>query len=361
MTDVSKTTTKGLALQTVGSNDDQWGGILNDTIKLIDTALGGTLYRVIDGDVVLTSTEVENTGYHFRGTLSDTATIIFPSYFGLAVIRNSADRPISCGIAGGRFVSISIHGCSAVWSDGTDFTDVNQFLTISGELRGVDATSHSGEDGGSLDIAGGAGDGPGMGGPVSLTGGSSGTDQGVGGAVYLSGGLGSFVGGDIHLEGGQARSTGGDGGDIWITAGTAFGIGHQSGDVNITAYKAQDSALPGNVRLTMGGGGLYVTGLPTTDPAISGRVWLDHGVMILSGSKLSTGVSGNFLSLSGSTVTGETKSHHRQHQPSANGVCLYILHDGQPGFRSESVGCWRKLAVVAKSQSPEKQWPVQSH
>jgi hypothetical protein len=324
------TPTKGLAQQTIGGNDDEWGTILNDTIRLIDTALGGTLDRVLTDDVILTALEIENTGYHFRGTLVNPVTVIFPTYFGLAVIRNSADKPVSCGMAGGRFVTIATHGCSAIWSDGTDFTDVSQFLSISNSLRGIDAKSGSGEDGGSLGMVGGAGDGAGAGGAIFLTGGTSG-NTGVGGALYLNGGLGNTIGGDIHLEAGAGSSTG-DGGDIWITAGTGKGSGHRAGDVNITAYKVEDNATHGDVRIILGGGGLFISDLTNIDPVKADQFWLSNGVLIRSGSTLANAVSGAFLPLSGGTLTGPLTITH------ATDANIYLKSTGTswPGIKWNS-------------------------
>jgi len=123
MTDVL-TPAKGLTQQTVGDNNNEWGYILNTTIGLIDAALGGTLVKTLTGDVTLTSTEATYTGYHFSGTLAGTATVTFPSFSGMAAIRNSTTHTISCGVAGGVFVIVPVGGCSAIWSDGTDFVNL---------------------------------------------------------------------------------------------------------------------------------------------------------------------------------------------------------------------------------------------
>src|SRR5690242_3107389 len=102
MTD-TLTPAKGLTQQTIGANNNTWGTILNNTLGLIDSALGGTLAKAISGDTTLTSTEVQNSGFHFTGSLSSNATVTFPSFFGLAIIQNATGggNSVICQISGG--------------------------------------------------------------------------------------------------------------------------------------------------------------------------------------------------------------------------------------------------------------------
>jgi hypothetical protein len=112
------TPAKGLTQPTVGSDNNTWGGLLNTDLSLIDSALGGTLALSISGDTTLTSTQAQNTGYEFAGTLSGTATITWPSFNGLAAIQNATTGgfSITCG-TGSASVTILNGETVAVWSD----------------------------------------------------------------------------------------------------------------------------------------------------------------------------------------------------------------------------------------------------
>lgn len=118
------TPAKGLTQPTVGGDSNIWGGLLNTDLSLIDTALGGTLALSISGNTTLTSTQIQNTGYVFTGTLSAAATITWPSFSGFAFINNntSGGFSITCGISGGNTVILHIGEIAAIWSDGTNFT-----------------------------------------------------------------------------------------------------------------------------------------------------------------------------------------------------------------------------------------------
>ena len=123
------TAAKGFTKQTVGGNRNTWGGILNNTIDLLDSALGGTLSKFIAGDTTLSSTEAQNAGYHFTGTLSSDARITFPSFHGMAAIRNATIGGYSttCGIISGDASVTVLNGETvAIWSDGTDFVRLSQ-------------------------------------------------------------------------------------------------------------------------------------------------------------------------------------------------------------------------------------------
>lgn len=128
MTDVrSDNTRKGLTQPTVGGDNSAWGGLLNTDLSLIDSALGGTLAKSISGSVTLTSTEAQNGGYEFTGSLSGTATITWPAFSGFAAIENgtTGGHSITCGIAGGT-VSVLAGETVAIWSDGTNFARLAQ-------------------------------------------------------------------------------------------------------------------------------------------------------------------------------------------------------------------------------------------
>jgi hypothetical protein len=134
------TPAKGLTEPQVGV-DTNWANLLNADLALIDTALGGTLSVSISGSTTLNSTQVENTGYKFSGTLSTAATITWPAFSGFAMIENNTTGgfSISCGISGGTFTTLFNGEAVSIWSDGTNFTKTTAFghghgTTGSGEV-----------------------------------------------------------------------------------------------------------------------------------------------------------------------------------------------------------------------------------
>lgn len=119
------TPTKGLTQPGTGSHFNGWGSILNANFGLIDTSLGGTLALAITGNTSLTSMQVQNTGYNFSGTLGAPTSIIFPAYYGLAIISNNTNQTLSCGITGGIAVTIPSGASGAIWSDGLNFISIS--------------------------------------------------------------------------------------------------------------------------------------------------------------------------------------------------------------------------------------------
>jgi hypothetical protein len=108
------TPAKGLTQPDIGSDGSGvWGGYINANLSLLDTALGGTLSLSLSGSITLTTTQIENTGFEFTGTISSEAEITWPSridgagFHGLAVIQNgtTGGHPILCVIAGGTPVT----------------------------------------------------------------------------------------------------------------------------------------------------------------------------------------------------------------------------------------------------------------
>ena len=128
MTDIL-TPAKGLTQQTVGGNDNTWGGVLNTTLGLIDSALGVSLNLTLTGSVTLTSTQLQNSGFFFNGTLAATATVTFPNYFGLAVVHNGTNKTVLCKITS-VLISIPAGVTMPLWSNGTDFTKVGTSLPV---------------------------------------------------------------------------------------------------------------------------------------------------------------------------------------------------------------------------------------
>ena len=124
---MTTTPAKGLSQPNIGGDNNTWGALLNAGIALIDNALGGTATKSISGNITLSTTEAQNTGYKFTGTLSGNATITWPTFAGMAAIRNATTGGFSiiCGIAG-TTVTVLNGEVVAIWSDGTDFVRLAQ-------------------------------------------------------------------------------------------------------------------------------------------------------------------------------------------------------------------------------------------
>lgn len=121
------TPAKGLTQPNVGGDPNNWGNLLNANLALVDAALGGTLSLSISGNTTLNSTQAQNAGYEFSGTLTAAATITWPGFFGMVIIQNgtTGGYSITCGM-NGTTVTILNGETAAVWSDGTNFHRVTQ-------------------------------------------------------------------------------------------------------------------------------------------------------------------------------------------------------------------------------------------
>jgi hypothetical protein len=147
---------KGLTEPTVGGDNNTWGGLLNTDLSLIDSALGGTLVLSISGNTTLTSTQTENSGYEFTGTLTGTATITWPSFAGMTAIQNGTTGgfSISCGISGGAFVTVPNGQTVIVWSDGTNFIAPPRSISLAAVSYNSSATIANADNGKTIVLGG---------------------------------------------------------------------------------------------------------------------------------------------------------------------------------------------------------------
>src|ERR1700733_6512326 len=88
---MTATPAKGLTQPQVGGDNNAWGGELNTDLSLIDSALGGTVSISISGTTTsITSTQAQNTGYVFTGSLTALNVITWPAgFYGPLFITNS--------------------------------------------------------------------------------------------------------------------------------------------------------------------------------------------------------------------------------------------------------------------------------
>lgn len=106
---------------------------------------------------------------------------------------------------------------------------------------------------------------PAAGGNASFYGGD-GVNGGAGGSVNFGAGLtDTGTPGSIEFTGGVA-DTQGNGGNISMFSGDGVGTNASGGNINLTLGVATGSGTPGQ---------LIITNLPTSDPGISGALWVD--------------------------------------------------------------------------------------
>ena len=185
------------------------------------------------------------------------------------------------------------------------FTGACTFASITGNdaALNVTGTAGSGGAGGTLVMAGGAGDTNAAGGLISVTGGD-GNGTGAGGAASLVGGASgngaAANGGAITVTGGAGTGTGAsDGGAVTITSGASAGASGTAGAVSIdTGSKTGGTAGA----MTIGGTNTEALGIGNASctTTITGALAMatDDNITLTSG-----GTNG-YLALNGSTSGG---------------------------------------------------------
>jgi hypothetical protein len=103
------TPAKGLTPQ-VGGDNNTWEVSSIRTLSPIDSALGGTVTISISGTTTsVTSTQAQNTGFVFTGSLTALNVITWPAgFYGPVFITNgtSGNQLIQAGISGGTYATI---------------------------------------------------------------------------------------------------------------------------------------------------------------------------------------------------------------------------------------------------------------
>jgi hypothetical protein len=117
------TTGKSLTKQTIGGNQNTWGDVLNTNMDRIDSAISGPVAISISGDTSLTDDQAKNIFYDLSGTLTGDANITFPTYYGIALVRNNTTGGfvLTAKMASGATVSIPNGRAVMVISDGSNF------------------------------------------------------------------------------------------------------------------------------------------------------------------------------------------------------------------------------------------------
>ena len=114
--------------------------------------------------------------------------------------------------------------------------------------------------GGAMSLDAGTGGATGAGGAIGLTAGAGGATSGVGGAVSVTGGSSTVgTGGAVSITGGLAATTGA-GGAVNVTAAAGVGGTSAGGNVVITAGAPVSTGTPGTISLATSGGYVYQDG-----------------------------------------------------------------------------------------------------
>lgn len=187
-------------------------------------------------------------------------------------------------------------GAVPAWSNvlavGNTTGGTSPVLSSGDVFRGVDAAVAPG----SMQIRGGnVTAGPGLGGSLTLTGGSAALG-GSGGIVQIAGGAGTTSGGAIQLTGG----TGTIGGGISVTTGAS--TSGQSGDLTL-ATGATTTGLSGTVRINTANGATTSGSLQLQTGTASGVGNNSGGISLLVGNAGSSAVANDITVTGGSSAT----------------------------------------------------------
>lgn len=131
------TAAKALTIQTIGGNNNTWGTIENANLTLIDKAVGGQQTKAITTDTTLSSTEAQNSGYSFTGTLVARKTITWPAaFYGWMYAKNATGYELGLTM-GGNTVTLPNGSTGCYWGDGTNWNVIKGPLSFSANLNNV--------------------------------------------------------------------------------------------------------------------------------------------------------------------------------------------------------------------------------
>lgn len=123
---------------TVGADDDQWGTLLNSTITIIDTNMGGVLTKSVAGNanVTATASDAQKLVQKLTGVLTGSISYLLPATGGFYIIDNTTTGAFTVTVktsAGGSTGIVAPQGWkTAVYSDGTDVKLFNSALSLAG-------------------------------------------------------------------------------------------------------------------------------------------------------------------------------------------------------------------------------------
>lgn len=127
-------------LQTVGGNNNTWGGFLNTTIENIDTAIHGFIQvSLASADVTLSTAQGRNPVIEVIGTLPANRDLIVKSSVGKYWIKNSTSGAFTVTVktAAGTGVEVTQGKAALVYCDGTNVELVTKAAGALAELDTV--------------------------------------------------------------------------------------------------------------------------------------------------------------------------------------------------------------------------------
>ena len=143
-------------LQSTGSNNNIWGGYINDNFEIIGRGSKGYQAIALTGDKTISHSNYSKTNeglvgfVKFTGSLSSAVSVTFPATETVLDIWNNSGDTVTVKLSGSSGVAIANSTFIRVANDGSDFRNtssqiVNGKLTVSGVISGV-ATGVAGTD-----------------------------------------------------------------------------------------------------------------------------------------------------------------------------------------------------------------------
>jgi len=113
-----------IAQQTIGGNENSWGGILNDSLRMLDQAVAGIVsISVTAGNVTLstannTDDDARNALIIFTGTPGATRTVTMPNVEKLTWVVNNSDSTVTLTAGAAATVAVKSGAIDCVYCDG---------------------------------------------------------------------------------------------------------------------------------------------------------------------------------------------------------------------------------------------------
>ncbi len=116
---------KGYSIPTPGADSNTWGALLNTTIGIIDTNLGGLASVAVGGNtnVTLSTAQAQNFAIALTGTLTGNIQVLFPNSHGFFFVDNQTSGAYTLTLtttAGGLTYTLAQGGDALIYVNGAD-------------------------------------------------------------------------------------------------------------------------------------------------------------------------------------------------------------------------------------------------